>query len=191
MGKESLARLPKSFTQEDLIRVIEESARRAAQETANAIEERNRKNARLSDPGRAAQRMLADYRRLKLAQREDIEITEAEGLEMRWRYLEDLMGTPDHTMMTEEVAYARERKLQFNQYKIRAIESAVALFARECEHSGSEEALRRNRIIQMRYMNEDPQSVEEIAAKECVSKNTVYNDLNTACRVIAAYLSAI
>lgn len=95
------------------------------------------------DPGKAAQRMLADYRRLKIAQNEDIQISDEEGLEMRWRYLEDLMGTPDHDIITEHTMYTREKKLQYNHYKIQQIEAAMDMYRRECENAGNEEAKRR------------------------------------------------
>ena len=83
MGKEKQA-LPKSFTREDLTRVIAETARKTAEDTVKAIDDMNKRNARRADPGKAAQRMLSEYRRLKIAVKEDIEISEAEGLEMRW-----------------------------------------------------------------------------------------------------------
>ena len=51
--------------------------------------------------------------------------------------------------------------------------------------------MRRYRIVRMRYTDEEACSVEEIAARECVSKNTVYHDLDLACKVIAVYLSAV
>ena len=188
---QGLVKLPKSFTQTDLLRVIEQAARTAAKETANAIEEANRKAAQRSNPGKVAQRMLSEYRRLKIAVKENVEISEAEGLEMRWQYLKDLMGTPDRAMLTEEAAYARERRLQYNQYKIQRMEAAMSMYLRECENSGSEEAMRRYRMVKMRYTDEEARSVEEIAARECVSKNTVYHDLDLACKVIAVYLSAV
>ena len=193
MGKESLAiaKLPKSFTKADLLDFIIETARATAKETADAIEKANRRNARRSDPGKIAQRMLSDYRRLKLAQKEDLVITEDEAREMRYDYLVDLMGTLDRNIITEDVIYAKEKKRQYNQYKIQRIEAAAALYRKECEESGSEEALRRCRIVWMRYLDEDILSVEEIAVKESVSKNTVYHDIDLACKTIAVYLSAL
>ena len=189
--KEALQRLPKAFTRDDLFRAIAETARAAAKETVSEMEEASKRNARRSDPGKAAQRMLSEYRRLKIAVKEDIEISEAEGLEMRWQYLKDLMGTPDHAMLTEEAAYARERRLQYNQYKIQRIEAAMSMYLRECENAGSEEAMRRYRVVKMRYMDETEISVEEIAEAEGVSVKSVYNDARMACKAIAVYLSAV
>ena len=189
--KDALHRLPKSFTRDDLMNAIYETARITAKEAVDAVEEMNKRNARRSDPGKAAQRMLADYRRLKIAQKEDIQITEAEGMEMRWKYLEDLMGTPDHAIVTEATAYAREKKLQYNQYKIQQIEAAMSMYLRECENSESEGAMRRYRVVKMRYMDEKERTVEEIAATERVSDKSVYNDIRVACRAIAVYLAAI
>ena len=190
MGKDKSA-LPKSFTREDLLRVIEETARTAAEETVKAVEKMNKRNERRLDPGKAAQRMLSDYRRLKIAVKEDIEISEAEGLDMRWHYLKDLMGAPDRAIVTEEAAYARERNLQYSHYKIQRIEAAVSMYRTECENSGSEEAMRRFRAVRMKCMDDVAKSVEEIAEMENVSDKTVYKDLGIAYKAIGAYLSAI
>ena len=183
--------LPNLFTQDDLTRFIERAALVAAKDTAKAIEDMNKRNAKRTDPGKSAQRMLADYRRLKIAQKEDIQITEAEGLDMRWKYLEDLMGAPDRRIATEETVYARERKVQYNHYKIQRIEAAIDMYRRECEGSGNEEAIRRYRVITMRYIAEKEASAEEIAEKENVSVRSVYNDISIACKAIAVYLSAV
>lgn len=177
----------KEYTQNDLVFIAEA----AAKKTVEAIEQMNRRNARKNDPVRAAKRMLADYRRLKIAHQEDIEFAEAEGLELRWQYLVDLMGAPDRHIITEDTAYLRERKLQYNQYKIQQIETAVAMYRRECENSGNEEAMRRYRVVDMTYMQEKAFSAQEIAELENVSDKTVYNDLGIACKIIAVYLSAI
>ena len=101
-----LSGLPKSFTREYLLGVIEETARQAAKETAKEIDEIHRREARRTDPGKSAQRILSEYRRLKIAQKEDIQITEAEGLEMRWKYLKDLMGEPDRHQGTGRRDYS-------------------------------------------------------------------------------------
>ena len=193
MGKDNqtVRSLPKSFTRDDLVHVIEQTAQEAVQAAMNAVREAERKKARQSDPAKVAQRMLTEYRRLKIAQNEDIRISEAEGLEMRWKYLEDLMGTPDHTMVAETTMYVREKKLQYNQYKIQRIEAAVDMYRRECENSGNEEDMRRWRTVRMRHMDEPVKTVWEIAQTEHISDKTVYKDLGMAYRVIAVYLSAV
>ena len=58
MGKDKQA-LPKSFTRDDLSRVIEETARKTAQDTVKAIDDMNKRNERRTGPGKAAQRMLS------------------------------------------------------------------------------------------------------------------------------------
>lgn len=177
----------KEYTQEDLLFIAEA----AAKKTVDAIEQMNRRNAKKNDPVQAAKRMLAGYRRLKIAQREDIEISEAEGMELRWQYLVDLMGAPDRRSITEDAAYAREKKLLYNQYKIRQIEAAVDMYRKECENSGSDAAMRRYREIYMTYIDEKAYTIQEIAEIENVSDKAVYKDLGIACRSLADYLSAL
>lgn len=188
--KQALQKLPKSFTRDDLLRVIEETARAAAKDTVKAIDDMNKRNERRSCPGKTAQRMLSEYRRLKIAVKEDIQISEAEGLEMRWSYLQDLMGAPNRDMIFEDTAYARERKLQYSNYKVQRIEAAVDMYRRECKSSGSEEAMRRFRVVWMKYMEDTAKTVEEIAESENISDKTVYKDLGIAYKAIGVYLSA-
>lgn len=190
MGEEKALRpVPQTrlYTQADLLFVAEA----AAKKTVAAIDQMNRKNQRQNDPARAAKRMLSDYRRLKIAQKEDIVISEAEGLEMRWQYLVDLMGAPDRQLITENTAYAREKKLQYNQYKIQQVENAMALYRRECENARNEEAMRRYREVEMMYIDEIARTAQEIAEIEGVSDKCVYKDLGIACKIIAVYLSVI
>ena len=178
---------PRLYSQEDLLFIAEA----AAKKTVDAIEQMNRRNAKKNDPVQAAKRMLSSYRRLKIAQQEDVRFSEAEGLELRWHYLIDLMGAPDRQIITEDAAYAREKKLQYNQYKIQQIESAVAMYQKECENSGNEEALRRYRIVEKTYMTEQAFTAQEIADAENISVKTVYYDLGIAHKIIAVYLSAV
>ena len=186
MGRKQLPSPQRLYTQEDLVFIAEAAAKKAV----DAMEEMNRKKARKNDPIRAVKRMLSDYRRLKIAQKEDIQISEAEGLELRWQYLIDLMGAPERRLYTEDTAYARERKLQYNQYKIQQIEAAVVMYRKECENSGNEEAMRRYRIVEMTYMTKKGYTAQEIAEMENISDKTVYKDLGIACNIIAVYLSA-
>lgn len=188
MGSElETYRQQRMYTQDDLLFVADA----AAKKTVEAIEQMNRKNKKQSDPVRAAKKMLSDYRRLKIAQKEDIRISEAEGLELRWQYLIDLMGAPERHIYAEDAAYARERKLQYNQYKIQQVENAVELYRKECENSRNEEAMRRYRVVKMMYIDEIAHTAQEIAEIECVSDKCVYKDLGIACKIIAVYLSAI
>ena len=139
----------------------------------------------------AVTKMLSDYRRLKRVATEEIQPTKEEAISLQWEYLRELMGNPDEKLYAEKVAYITERKLQYNQYKVQKIEKAVAFYKQECEDDGSEEALRRYRVIDALYMNKNKASVQEIAEREHVSDKTIYNDDNLARSIIAIYLSSM
>ena len=101
------------------------------------------------------------------------------------------MGAPDRQIIAENAVYAREKKLQYNQYKLQQIEAAVAMYQKECENSGNDEAMRRYRVVEKTYMCEKAYTAQEIAEIESVSVKTVYYDLGIAHKIIAVYLSAV
>ena len=170
---------------------LEFVAEAAAKKAIGTVEAMHRREEKAFDPVQSAKRMLMSYRRLKIAQKEDIHISEAEGAELRWRYLIDLMGAPDRRVITEDAVYTREKKLQYNQYKIQRIEAAVEMYQKECENAASDAAMRRYRVVRLAYMDEKEHTVQEIAAVENVSDKAVYKDLGIAHKALADYLSAL
>lgn len=141
------------------------------------------------NPVKIAKRMLEGYRRLKNTIKEDIQDSKVEAIGYYWKYLEELIGKPENKIITERVVYDKEKKLQYNRYKLNRIEHALSLYRKECEASGKEEVKRRYRIIDYIYVNKNRLNVNEIAIKEGISPKTVYKDIDIACNVLAVYLS--
>ena len=185
--EEEITTLDTPVTITDIIELAKEVAKTTV-EKMNELEERRKE---LYSPQRAAKKMLSEYRRLKKVANSEIQPTKEEAISLQWQYLRELMGNPEEKMYAENVAYIQERKLQYNRYKVQKIEKAVELFRIECEEIGTEESMRRYRIIKAIYMDTDCQSVKEIAEEEHVSDKTIYNDEKIAREVIAVYLSAL
>ena len=170
---------------------IMELAKEVAKTTVDEMNELEEKKRELYSPQKAAKKMLSDYRRLKRVATHEIQPTKEEAISLQWEYLRELMGNPDEKMYAENIAYITERKLQYNRYKVQKIEKAFRLYKQECKENGSDEALRRCRIIQQMYFDNGHPSVAEIAKAEHVTDKAIYKDMVNAYKVIAVYLSAL
>lgn len=148
-----------------------------------------KKKSRNEDKVRRTKKMLSSYRRMKATLSEEREFTEAEKIELRWRFIEDLMGNSNELVSkSETVIIDQEKKRQENLYCIQSIENAIRLYQEECEKSSSEEGKRRFRELYAMYIADEAKSVKEIAETENISEKIVYRDLGIACKIIAVYL---
>ena len=133
--------------------------------------------------------MLSSYRRIKATLSDEAEFTEEEQIELRWKFIQDLMGNAKDTVSkSERVIRDGEKRRQEDLYCIYRIEKAAEMYREECEKSGSEEAKRRYRELSMMYLDEKEYTVQEISQVEKVSDKTVYKDLGIACGIVAVYL---
>ena len=137
-------------------------------------------------------KMLSSYRRIKATLSDEAEFTEEEQIELRWKFIQDLMGSVRETVSrSERTIKDEEKRRQEDLYCIYRIEKATEMYREECEKSGSEEAKRRYRELSMMYLEEKQYSVQEISEVENVSDKTVYKDLGIACGIVAVYLLGI
>ena len=137
-------------------------------------------------------KMLSSYRRIKATLSDEAEFTEEEKVELRWKFIQDLMGSARETVSkSERVIQDGEKRRQEDLYCIHRIEKATDMYREECERSGSEEAKRRYRELSMMYLEDREYSVQEISQVEKVSDKTVYKDLGIACGIVAVYLLGI
>lgn len=148
-----------------------------------------KKRARGEDKVRKTKKMLSSYRRLKVKLSDEVEFTEEEQIELRWKFLQDLMGNAkDIVSKSERTIQDAEKKRQEDMYCIYRIEKATDMYREECEKYGSEEAKRRYRELRMMYLEEKAYTVQEISEIENVSDKTVYKDLGIACGIVSVYL---
>lgn len=134
-----------------------------------------RKNAACTDKVKRTKQILSAYRRLKVTLDEEVRFTEEEEIELRWKFIEDLMGSDDFCK-PEKIVNDFEKKRQEDLYSIRQVEKAARLFKRECERAGAESE-RRYRELEAMYLSEEPHTVAQIAEMENIAEKTVYKDL--------------
>lgn len=137
-------------------------------------------------------KMLGSYRRIKATLSDESVFTEEEQIELRWKFIQDLMGNTKETVSkSERVIQDGEKRRQEDLYCIYRIEKATDMYREECEKSGSEEAKRRYRELGMMYLEDREYTVQEISQIEKVSDKTVYKDLGIACGIVSVYLFGI
>lgn len=152
----------------------------------------DKKRAREENKVKKTKKMLSSYRRIKATLSDEAEFTEEEQIELRWKFMQDLMGSVRETVSrSERTIKDEEKRRQEDLYCIYRIEKATEMYREECEKSGSEEAKRRYRELSMMYLEEKQYSVQEISEVENVSDKTVYKDLGIACGIVAVYLLGI
>lgn len=166
----------------------EEAVRRFRAEQVKS----DKKRAREENKVKKTKKMLSSYRRIKATLSDEAEFTEEEQIELRWKFIQDLMGNArEMVSKSERTIKDEEKRRQEDSYCIYRIEKATEMYREECEKSGSEEAKRRYRELSMMYLEEKQYSVQEISEVENVSDKTVYKDLGIACGIVAVYLLGI
>lgn len=151
-----------------------------------------KKHARERNKVEKTKKMLKSYRRIKATLSEEAEFTEEEQIELRWKFIQDLMGNVKNPVSRLEMDIRdTEKRRQEDLYCIYRIDKAVEMYRKECDQSGSEEAKRRYRELCMMYLDEHAYTVQEISDIEQISDKTVYKDLGMACGIVAVYLLGI
>lgn len=150
-------------------------------------EERKEKKKR--DSVERTKNMLKSYRAVKKRLDDGIQFTKEEQAELRWKFLEDLMGDPIFAgREPETVAEDKEKKRQEDIYGVYMIDTAMRLYEEECKATDNEERKRRFRELHAMYIEEQECTVAEIAAQEDISEKTVYKDIGIATQILAIYL---
>jgi len=176
-------------TQEQINQIADIAGERAVHIYRAEQIKAEKKRSREEDKVKKTKKMLSSYRRIKAALSDEAEFTEEEQIELRWKFIQDLMGSAkDAVSKSERAIQNDEKRRQEDLYCIYRIEKAVEMYRKECERSGSEEAKRRYRELSMMYLEDVEHSVQEISTVENVSEKTVYKDIGIACGIIAVYL---
>lgn len=180
------------LTQEQINQIAAVAGKEAAQTFRAEQVKAEKKRAREENKVKKTKKMLGSYRRMKATLSDEAEFTEEEKVELRWKFIQDLMGSAREAVSkSERVIRDGEKRRQEDLYCVYRIEKATEMYREECERSGSEEARRRFRELSMMYLEEKEYSVQEISTVENVSEKTVYKDLGIACGIVAVYLLGI
>ena len=180
------------LTQEQINQIAAVAGKEAVQTFRAEQVKAEKKRAREENKVKKTKKMLSSYRRMKATLSDEAEFTEEEKVELRWKFIQDLMGSAREAVSkSERVIQDGEKRRQEDLYCIYRIEKATEMYREECERSGSEEAKRRYRELSMMYLEDREYSVQEISQVEKVSDKTVYKDLGIACGIVAIYLLGI
>lgn len=180
------------LTQEQINQIAAVAGKEAVQTFRAEQVKAEKKRAREENKVKKTKKMLSSYRRIKATLSDEAEFTEEEQIELRWKFIQDLMGSAREAVSkSERVIQDGEKRRQEDLYCIYRIEKATEMYREECEKSGSEEAKRRYRELSMMYLEDREYSVQEISQVEKVSDKTVYKDLGIACGIVAVYLLGI
>ncbi len=180
------------LTQEQINQIAAVAGKEAVQTLRAEQVKAEKKRAREENKVKKTKKMLSSYRRIKATLSDEAEFTEEEQIELRWKFIQDLMGSAREAVSkSERVIQDGEKRRQEDLYCIYRIEKATDMYREECERSGSEEAKRRYRELSMMYLEDREYSVQEISQVEKVSDKTVYKDLGIACGIVAVYLLGI
>ena len=180
------------LTQEQINEIAAIGAKEALKVHRKERQKAERKRARDADKVKQTKKMLSSYRRIKATLEDEEEFTEEEKTELRWKFIEDLMGNAREVAgKSDKTIKDMERRRQEDRYCVYRIEKATEMYKNECELTGSDEAKRRYRELSMLYLDEKKHTVQEIAEVEKVSDKTVYKDIGIACKIVAVYLLGI
>ncbi len=180
------------LTQEQINQIAAVAGKEAVQTFRAEQVKAEKKRAREENKVKKTKKMLSSYRRMKATLSDEAEFTEEEKVELRWKFIQDLMGSAREAVSkSERVIQDGEKRRQEDLYCIYRIEKATEMYREECEKSGSEEAKRRYRELSMMYLEDREYSVQEISQVEKVSDKTVYKDLGIARGIVAVYLLGI
>ena len=180
------------LTQEQINEIAAIGAKEALKVHRKERQKDERKRARDADKVKQTKKMLSSYRRIKATLEDEEEFTEEEKTELRWKFIEDLMGNAREVAgKSDKTIKDMERRRQEDRYCVYRIEKATEMYKNECELTGSDEAKRRYRELSMLYLDEKKYTVQEIAKVEKVSDKTVYKDIGIECKIVAVYLLGI
>lgn len=176
-----------SLTQEQLNDLAAIAADRAVE--AYRSEEQKTQKRKDNENVRITKKKLQSYRRVKASLAETEEFTEDEKIELRWAFVRDLMGSGlDVVERADNRIRSVENKRKRDSFEIQSIDKAMALYKKEVDLAGNDEAKRRYRIIRAMYIDDEIITVDEIAEIENTSVRNVYRDIGIACKIVSVYL---
>ena len=94
-----------TLSQEELSKIVAISVKEGVKAFREEQAKEDRKRAKSEDKVKKTKKMLSSYRRMKATLSDEAEFTEAEKIELRWKFIEDLMGNfTEGTARSESVA---------------------------------------------------------------------------------------
>ena len=178
-----------AITQEQIDKITATASKVAVDAYKRERTKEDKKKEREENKVKKTKKLLGSYRRIKAILSDGEKFSAEEQIEIRWKFIEDLMGNSKEIAgKSERTIKDAERKREEDLYCAFRIEKAVEMYREECEKIGSEEAKRRYRELNMMYLSDTHYTVQEISEIENISDKTIYKDLGIACSIVAIYL---
>lgn len=133
--------------------------------------------------------VLSSYRRVRRIMSSEMSFTAEEQSEIRWKFMEDLMGDGIRTPTPDKVIRDEENRMKENQYCIEEVNRALSLYGEEVRNAGNEERERAYRILRKKFIDGEETSMEKIAENEGISTKTAYKSLYKAIDIMSIYLT--
>lgn len=169
--------------------VIEQISRIAADAAVRAVksEEDQAYKRRRKEIHHKTYQALSAYRKMKkvVAQKK---YSDDEEREIRWRFMQDLMGDSVHGRVPDRIIQDEDKRIQENLYAIYRIETALKLYEEEVISHENLEQGRRFSVLKMKFIDEDEKSITEIAETAGISEKSAYRDINKAVDEISIYI---
>lgn len=176
------------LTQDQINSIAAIASKEGARVYQDEAKKAERRMAKLTDKVEITKQRLRDYRAVKEKLANET-YTKEELVELRFKYLEDLMGSVKVDKTRTEAKIEAELRLHVrNADAVEKLDHAYEMYQSECEKWGTDDEKRRCREIYMLYMDETVYKVDDIAEIENVSTQTVYRDIGIASKRMATYL---
>lgn len=172
----------------DVIGQISMVAANEAARVFNALVEDHNKSEQKRQH-KKTQKILEAYRRAKRVVGESENFTDAEKVEIRMEFLQDLMGDSIRCSMPDRVIKKESDRRETNKYLIYNIDRALRHYKEELDGIDPlDERARAYRVLRMKYVDDDERTIEEIMAIENISRATVFRDINAGVDVMTFYM---
>lgn len=173
---------------------LDEFRAQTVKEAINAVRREESKIARQNSPVERAKAVLKSYRQLRIKYEEyvdSIEFSYDEQIELKYMFLEDLMGKQNmqsEITKVEKKLIDEEKNRRKNVFDLIRINEAADMYQTECERSDREDDKLKWLVLYYCYFDDQKRSMEEIADICTISKRTAFNYLNLATKSFAFYL---
>lgn len=178
------------LSEQEMDLLISKAAQAAADRCKEVLakDEQKRKKEENDILYKKTKKILQGYRIGKIKIKDEEKFSADEQAEMRWKFVEDLVGRPDSfDQESERIISDFEKKRRDSQYAIWKVENALFLYENYVEN-GSEEDKRRLEELKDMYINPAGMKIVEIAEKYGITDKCVYKDIGISTRIMSNFM---
>ena len=177
----------KIITDKTLDEIIRETAERTAASFFKKLldHEKTAREKKREQIIKRTEDLFKSYRSIKSVIESDDDITAEEIADLRFKLVQDMLSDRNRTE-NELMDQAKQREARRKHLK--RFEKAVDLCESDLLLCGSAAQKRAIRITKEYYMDSEPLSIQDLAAKEVTGERAIYKDFRKAYEMVAGYL---